>query len=201
MIPFSRTPEPAHFDERVRQPGMAWLARAQAKDRPPAYWRRVAPDVREAFRSLCAYAAMYVPDGVVDHFRPLRHHPQLAYAWSNYRYASHLMNAIKGDAQGLLDPFDVRQGWFELLLPSLQLVVSDRVPPRWRALADHTLVRLRLRDDERILRWRQQWYALYREGRLSLEGLRAVAPLLAAAIERAEAADPRGGPPGDDVGA
>jgi hypothetical protein len=39
--------------------------------------------------------------------------------------------------------------------------------------------------DERILRQRRQWYAMFLERKLSLEGLRRVAPLIAVAVEKA----------------
>lgn len=76
--------------------------------------------------------------------------------------------------------------WFDLLLPSLQLIVSDRIPPAERARAENTLVRLHLRDDERVIRQRSEWYRMYKEGEINLDGLRKKAPLLARAIEKQE---------------
>ncbi|WP_309896654.1 hypothetical protein [Archangium sp.] len=38
--------------------------------------------------------------------------------------------------------------------------------------------------DERVLRQRRAWYAEYQTGRLSLEGLRVMAPLIAAAVKK-----------------
>ena len=61
--------------------------------------------------------------------------------------------------------------------------LTDAVPPALRAKAEFTLKRLKLRDGERIVRWRRSWYRLYTEGELTLDGLRKVAPLLAAAVE------------------
>lgn len=67
-------------------------------------------------------------------------------------------------------------------------MVTSQVPPHARALAEETLRCLPLVDDERILRQRQEWYAMYQEGEISLEGLRRRAPLIAAAVERQLAA-------------
>jgi len=71
----------------------------------------------------------------------------------------------------VLDPFDLGEDWFEILLPSLQLVLTDKVPQQQRQKAEFTLERLRLRDDERVLRQRQSWYQLYLDGDLTLQGL------------------------------
>ena len=77
-----------------------------------------------------------------------------------------------------------KPGNFEILLPSLQLVLTSAVPSAIRKRADFTLTRLHLRDDERIIRQRQQWYRMYQEGKLSLEGLETVAPLIARAVRK-----------------
>ena len=38
--------------------------------------------------------------------------------------------------------------------------------------------------DERVLRQRREWYCMYQDGDLSLDGLRKMAPLIAAAITK-----------------
>ncbi len=127
---------------------------------------------------------MNEPVGCVDHYLSSKNHRHLAYEWSNYRYSSEWINKSKQNAdEEVLDPFEVEDGWFEILLPSLQLVLTDAVPPEQRARAERTLARLHLRDDERVLRQRQAWYRLYQEGRLTLDGLREMAPLIARAVD------------------
>ena len=84
----------------------------------------------------------------------------------------------------ILDPFEVENGWFEILLPSLQLVVSDAVPEAYRERAQFVLNRLHLGHDERILRQRRAWYSLYQMGDLTVEGLTTMAPLIAAAVKK-----------------
>ena len=41
-----------------------------------------------------------------------------------------------------------------------------------------------LRDDERVMRTRREWYRLYQDGELPLEGLRKKAPLMPRAVEK-----------------
>jgi hypothetical protein len=186
MIRVTAAAEPAHFDAQVRQRGLQWLANNPTAKRPRDYWKHCLTDLADAFARRCAYAAMLDPTGgTVDHYLSFNTHPQLAYEWTNYRYASSTLNSSKQTADDLiLDPFEVEQGWFEILLPSLQMRVTDAVPQAYRARAHYTLKRLNLRDGERIIRWRESWYKPYREKEISLEFLRRVAPLIADAVER-----------------
>jgi hypothetical protein len=129
---------------------------------------------------------MYEPVGSVDHYLCVDNHRALSYEWGNYRFAAEWLNKSKGTADdAILDPFEVEDDWFEIHLPSLQLVVSERVPAGMRAKAEYTLKRLHLRDDERVIRQRRAWYELYEAGDLSLEGLTRRAPLIAAAVRKA----------------
>jgi hypothetical protein len=126
---------------------------------------------------------MYCPVGTVDHYLSWQNHPAKAYDWENYRFADGWINSSKQGADDrVLDPYIVGEGWFEILLPSLQLVVTDRVPPEERGRAAYTLKRLHLRDDERVIRQRRMWLALYEQGELTLAGLAKGAPLIAAAV-------------------
>ena len=71
---------------------------------------------------------------------------------------SQWINASKGKtpADKLLDPYQVQDGWFEILLPSLQLRVSNKVPYDLRERAEYVLEHLHLCDDERVLRQRRE---------------------------------------------
>ena len=155
--------------------------------RPRDYWTPFKTDLARGFRSLCAYSAMHEPVGTVDHFVSLDEDKSKAYEWDNYRYSSAWINSSKRNAPSsrLLDPLSIEDGWFEIMLPSLQLTVSDSVPRRLRARAEYTLERLRLIHDERVIRQRDTWYRMYRRGELRLDGLRRLAPLIAAAVEKA----------------
>ena len=184
MIRFERVPEPAEFTEKARVPGEAWLTANPRDGRPKDYWTPFKGALAEGFRNLCAYSAMYEPVGTVDHFVSCDEDRSRAYEWDNYRYCAAWINSSKGNlpAARLLDPFDIEDGWFELHLPSLQQRVSDAVPDEIRGRAEYVLVRLRLRDDERVVRQRREWYRMYQDGELSQDGLARKAPLIAAAI-------------------
>lgn len=130
---------------------------------------------------------MYEPVGSVDHWVSIHEDRSRAYDWTNYRFASPWMNACKARVLSteILDPYDVQDGWFEVLLPSLQLVVTEALPEEIRGRAERVLHRLRLADDERVLRQREEWYRMYRSRQLTLEGLARRAPLIARAVVRA----------------
>lgn len=190
MIPVKRPPAPKKHASMVAKPGNAWLKKnATSRGRPPGHWLRVRAELAEAFGHRCGYSAMYEPVGTVDHYLSIeggaRH---LAYDWSNYRYAAGWVNSSKGTLDDqVLDPFEVGQGWFELLLPSLQVVMTDRVPPRFRSKATVVLDRLRIGHGEQVIRMRQAWLTKYREGKASLALLDDWAPLLAEALRRESA--------------
>ncbi len=183
MIPVAPVTEPPDFDERVRRRGNSWLAENEGADRPRDYWSPFRIALAEGFANRCGYTAMYEGVGTVDHFRSYKANPSLAYEWANYRYASAWINSAK-KANDVLDPYEVGEGWFEVLLPSLQLVSTDKVPPEYRALVERTLKCLPLSHDERVLKLRRGWYKQYIQGKLSLDGLRDHAPLIAAAEEK-----------------
>ena len=71
-------------------------------------------------------------------------------------------------------------------------IVSDAVPEAFRERAEYVLIRLHLRNDERIMRQRREWYCMYQRGDLTRDGLERMAPLIAAAIGRAGPGRPAG---------
>lgn len=192
MIRFEPISEPGNFDADCRIPGQGWLLKNPNTGRPKDYWSPFRPVLVRAFRNLCGYCAMAtVGDEEVDHYVGCGEDISLAYEWSNYRCCKNIMNKRKGHRRPnqprVLDPFEVEDDWFELLLPSLQLVLTDRVPCEVRDRAAFTLRRLGLRDDERIVRLRRQWLELYEKGDLSLAGLETMAPLIARAVRKRDA--------------
>jgi hypothetical protein len=131
---------------------------------------------------------MMVMKGQVDHFVPIavlkqNGEDELAYEWSNFRYGEGVLNQKKSN-HIVLDPFKVKDDWFEILLPSLQLVLTNSVPKARQKLAEFTLKQLGLRNGPVVIRYRQVWFTMYRERKLTLEGLKEVAPLIAAAVEK-----------------
>ena len=124
----------------------------------------------------------------VDHFIPVailkeEGKDKLAYEWSNFRYGEKTLNGRKWKHL-VLDPFEVHDDWFTILLPSLQLVSTDRVPKKHRKKTALTLEKLGLTDDEVIVRYRREWFAMYQSCELNLKGLRRVAPLIARTVEQ-----------------
>lgn len=185
MIGVAKVKKPTGFDAKVKTPGDAWLNANPDAKRPKALWEPYTTTLSEAYRNRCGYAAMLDPTGgSVDHYLSFKNHPALAYEWSNYRFASNTLNSSKRNADAsVLDPQEVQPGWFKILLPSLQMVATDAVPKSHKAKAEFTLTRLKLRDGERIIRWRRSWYQMYLDKKLNLDGLRDVAPLIAEAVE------------------
>lgn len=192
MIPVSSRvlkPEPAAFDEKCRKKGAEWLARnpkaSRKAKRPKNLWSPFRTALASAFSDLCAYGAMYEPNGTVDHFKPVDADELLAYEWHNYRYVTGWINSSKNKRPKVLDAFQVKPGWFEVLLPSLQLVaVKANIPSKLHALVDQTLECLHLVDDERVVRQRREWLRMYDEKEIDLIGLTKKAPMIAAAVRK-----------------
>ena len=70
MIPVDPAPEPSGFDENVRSKGRDWIARQGQRviTEFPSYWRWCEPQLHEAFRGRCGWAAMTITSGQIDHF-------------------------------------------------------------------------------------------------------------------------------------
>jgi hypothetical protein len=189
MIRVQPRPEPKNFARRCRERGRLWLKNhAGYEGRPYDYWSAFEPELRETFNGLCGYCAMTVMKGQVDHFIPVsilkkQGNDHLAYEWSNFRYGADVLNQRKSSHR-ILDPFKVKDDWFEILLPSLQLVLTENVPKTQRKLAEFTIENLGLRDSEVVVRYRRMWFEFYQNRRLTIEGLKKVAPGIARAVER-----------------
>lgn len=194
MIRCTLAAEPPHFDAQVRQPGRAWLDKNPHKNPPHAFWARVRGELAEVFHHRCAYLAIEIFNGQVDHFVSCNEDRHLAYEWTNYRYCDPGINSRKNStrADELLDPCTIEDDWFELILPSLQVRVTELCPPELRERANHTLIRLGLRDGEAIIRMRSAWVAHFDE--LGSDRAKFLAlldrqdPMLARALRKRDAA-------------
>jgi hypothetical protein len=127
-------------------------------------------------------------DGDIDHFVSIDEDRSRAYRWSNLRYSAGWLNSAK---QGLpssqiLDAFEVEDEWFEILLPSLGLVVTPRCPSRVRERAELMLTRLGLGRGEQVMRSRQAFYDDYLAKRVTIDYLDDRAPLIARAVRKAK---------------
>ena len=190
MIPVPNPiPEPAGFDRDCRQPGNAWLA-ANPNAKPksfPSHWLKFEAELETAFACRCGWWAMRIQSGTVDHFlgKNKAANRHLVYEWSNYRHAAPTLNNSKQElADQVLDPFEVQPGWFEVLLPSMQLARTATVPPHLQAKADFTIKRLKLIDGPKVRRNRQRWYEDHKLRGLHIILLQDYAPLVAAAVEK-----------------
>ena len=71
-----------------------------------AYWRAFHADLSRVFFGLCAYCEEFCR-GEVEHFRPKSRFPDHVYTWSNWVFACHDCNHMKGDkwpVSGYIDP-------------------------------------------------------------------------------------------------
>jgi hypothetical protein len=188
MMRFTPPPEPADFEQQVRKAGNNWLVKnpdTKLKD----FWSCFKPELAKGFQNLCSYSVMYIPSrmGTVDHYlsKSKAENRHLIYEWKNYRYALQRVNSCKGtyDRQ-ILDPFEIEDNWFEIILPSCQLVLTDAVPVGDRDRAQFTIKQLQLQNNEWVIEQRQEWYRMYLENELNLEGLEKKAPLIARAVKK-----------------
>lgn len=183
MIHVEPQPEPPDFDEHVRRPGL----QALAEGRQPDHWRRCLDDLCRAYGRVCAYLCLWIDHGTgarsVDHFLPKSRRPDLTYEWTNYRLACVTMNSRKGEAEDVLDPFEVQDGWFVLEFTFLQVMPSPDLdaPTKARVLA--TIARLRLNDHE-CRAARAAYYDRFREGEMTAARLDRCAPLVARELRR-----------------
>ncbi len=200
MIHFDPPPEPEDFDKRVRRPGENWRTRHPDRTDFPNYWKEVTEPLADGFKNLCAYSCMHVPltGGTVDHFRSRSRYPHLAYEWSNYRYASPTMNSYKSNREGILDPFEVVDGWFEIELASMQLVATSEIPPESRERAAYTLERLRLATGTKVVSVRRHYSERFISGG-TLDALGQDVPLICRAVIRT--LDELGDPPAEEEAA
>lgn len=189
MIPVIATDEPENFDQDWRTKGLAWLSDNPDAARPRDLWSPFRLQLADAFKNRCGFGAMWISSGTVDHFLSCNEDRELAYEWSNYRFVEGWINSSKNKkkAADVLDPFEVGEGWFEIVLSSLQMVVSQSIPEQYRVLAEKTLSTLPLRDDERILRTRRMWLEMYEQG-MPMALLKDRAPLIATAVEKQQQA-------------
>ena len=97
MIHFDLTPEPPHFDETVRQPGLQWLESHAQSQRLEPYWNSAKTDLANAFGQLCGYSAMFETVGTVDHYLSTKNHREQAYEWDNYLYSAAWINEQQAD--------------------------------------------------------------------------------------------------------
>lgn len=189
MIKVAPKPEFPTFAVRVRNPGVAFLATCQhptsEQFRKKNFWNRAAPELHAAYSGVCAYTSMFLPEqGTVDHFLPKTIHPHLAYEWSNFRLASGRVNSSKGNALGIVDPFDVEDDWFYLDIPACLLKPNPALAPPLKARIALTINSLRLNGDDNYAQERCNILIEYARNDVSLGFLERRYPFLAKEVKR-----------------
>ena len=211
MIPVTPAPEPAAFDKKVRQPGLRAIAEL-AGEQPvpsriagqpfapvatsrgaipankfPPYWREMLDDLTESYHRICAYLCLHIPRGTgapsVDHAVAKSQRWDQICEWSNYRLACSLMNARRGAVACVLDPFDVKEGWFALELVGFQIVPGSGLPDDVAGAVADTIGRLRLNDHE-CCEARAEYAEDYWNGEISFRHLMQHAPFVAGELQR-----------------
>jgi hypothetical protein len=211
VIPVALAREPADFDRKVRQPGLAAIdelvgrtprikrrgpRRARVADteseipadRFPPIWREALDDMMDAYEQRCAYLAMFIErtgSPTVDHVTPKSLAWDHVYEWSNYRLCTGVVNSKKGELLGMVDPINARVGWFELDLANFQVVRGTSAPRSHHKKIDATLPLLNIRD---CRRQRETYVEDYRRGPgaggIDLPYLERRAPFIASELRR-----------------
>lgn len=174
MIRVELADEPATFDDTVRRPGLLAIAemvgecpnplrqhgkpikyraasRAAIKpDKFPPYWRLALKDMMEKYHQICAYSCFRIHTvtgaGSVDHMVPKSRSWENVYEWKNYRLACSRLNSLKLDFGDVLDPFDIRDGWFQLELVGFQVNPDRKLSKPLQMSIQNTINRLHLND-------------------------------------------------------
>jgi len=194
MIPVVPQPEPEGFDNNVRKPGQAFLVTcphpAKSDWREHHYWGRAKKELYNAYSGVCAYTCEWFSlqddpanECSVDHFQPKSLEPYLAYEWSNYRLSTKTANNDKGNSQ-ILDPFEIKFGWFTLSLPGCQIEANEELDPLIQGQIEFAIQVLRLNSNDDYVDGRYKKIRQYANGDFPLAFLRRRYPFIAFELER-----------------
>lgn len=191
MIPVQPQPEPEDFAERVKKPGAAFLRQVShpttGQWKGKEYWRRALPDMRTSYNGICAYSAHWISPVTgghsIDHFVPRVSRPDLAYEWSNFRYAASKFNARKG-INTILDPFQLGTDWFILDFDTFLVKPNPCLGSEQKAAVQNTIDILKLNDDEDCVELRQDYVTWFRTGDITFAHLQRKAPFIAHELQR-----------------
>lgn len=192
MMRVQAQPEYSNFDKQVRQRGQRFLKSCPRPTRKQFkghhYWGAALDELRDAYNRLCAYTTReLVYTGSVDHFRPKSKYPHLAYEWDNYRFARTTINSRKGDSEDVIDPFNVRDGWFTLDMPSCLIKPGHDIAKNIQDAVKATIDVLRLNSDDRLVDERCRLLVSLADDEITLEYLDKHYPFLSAEVRRQQA--------------
>jgi hypothetical protein len=210
MIPVKPAPEPPDFDRKVRQSGLAAIAElvgeppprsrpgprrkaiaSRRQDLPPdafpTFWTHALEDLLERYQRRCAYLALYLEPATgsptVDHMVPKSRAWDQVYEWRNYRLCASLINAKKSNQVGLLDPFEIGDGWFALELVAFQVVRGPKAPKARASKIEETIVALGL-NQQPCCSLRAGYVTSYEADDIKLHYLERRAPFVASELRR-----------------
>lgn len=175
MIQVFPTQEASDFDEKVRQPGLSFLESegiSKGMEVPSEFpwktlWTKCLEDLYDNHDGICAYTGAYFEysdgAGTVDHFFPKKHFPLEAYEWDNYRLATRQRNSYKGDFDDVLDPFLVRNGWFQIDFVTGSVIPNPEIDEVTKKQVIASRNRLRL-NDLRLRQRRVDWFSEVESG-------------------------------------
>ncbi|TAE56905.1 MAG: hypothetical protein EAZ87_17265 [Nostocales cyanobacterium] len=192
MIPVQFQPEPDDFDEKVRNPGLAFLSKVRTPKtedwQKGAYWQKSLDDLCKSYSRICAYSAQWIPrtegSPTVDHFLPKSKKPEWAYEWDNFRLACLKLNARKRDSLDIIDPCSLPKDCFILDFPSLFIKPHPNIfdPLKNRVLT--TIKLLKLNEDDNCVKGRLDWLLPYCQQEYPFNYLKSKAPFIAYELER-----------------
>jgi hypothetical protein len=169
MIRIVPRSEPRDFNAKVRVQGLSFLdvqgiveGQIVPDDFPwKRLWVNALEDLYDDYGGICAYMGMHLElwqGGVtVDHFLCKQHHPRLAYEWSNFRLAATRFNSRKGTFNDVLDPFEIQNGWFEIVLATGKVRANPTLDRTIISRINTTIKRLGL-NDYRWKKKRADWF-------------------------------------------
>jgi hypothetical protein len=177
------------FPAQVRKPGHIFLRsnpHPTSQDYKKAdYWNRCLPDLRSAYRNICAFCCLYVPmDSSVDHFLPKSSHPLLAYDWNNYRLTHAKINGYKANSVGILDPFHIQPGWFILDFANCYVKPNPNEAQGVRDMVTRTINVLRLNSDDTLVQFRFSLVRDYSKNLVNMDFLDLRYPFIATELRR-----------------
>lgn len=204
MIPIKLAKKPASFDADVKIPGLRAIAEmvgqppspARTAGKPfgkiaktkksipskkfPAYWTEALDDLMRAYGQICSYSCFRIHpvSGArsADHMIPKSKSWRHVYEWSNYRLACSRLNSRKNDFPDVLDPFQIKHGWFSLNLLTFEIEPGSGLSAAIVQDVQNTIDRLGLND---FVRDREEYAEEYLSGDISLKILKKEAPFIA----------------------
>lgn len=189
MIRIERKAEPSDFDAKVRRPGLSYLKGLAAGEKPSwarhSYWRKAKADMINAYNGICAYACCEITpssSAEIDHFHPKSRYQNAAYEWQNLRLCSSNINKKKRDHE-VLDPFDVRDWTFGIVLATGRMVKLKKYDSAYEALCDKTIKVLGLNEHEYI-KMRNDILDDYLRGEITISNLQKRNPFVYGEVQR-----------------